>query len=425
MKRFLSALSLICALLALMLLLVLRSNILASFPPFDKLFSSTSSAEPTASAVEATPSLVHMTPDLSPAQSAEPTPEPISEPTPEPTPEPEPESFILSFIGDLTLTGAPGSPVRYEAAMNGDYAYPFSNVVQYFSDDEYTIGNLECSFSDQNLHSIQTFSFRAPTTSAQILLEGGVDFVTTANNHTEDFHEAGKRDTWATLESYGIPFGKNDEAKIVTTPNGLKLGIYCHYNGKNTADYCPNEEKALAAIRELKAQEPDLIICAFHMGIELNYYPEQKTPKTCEICRACIDEGADIIYGSHPHCLQPIEEYNGGLILYSMGNFSSGASSMPSDQDTAIVQVTVLRDASGHVSLGDYTIIPCCVSSKPVTDPNYASSVRGKYVDYNDFRPTPYAEGTEDYARALSKIDGTYDGPDGKADYTNWHEQHQ
>ena len=162
----------------------------------------------------------------------------------------------------------------------------------------------------------------------------------------------------------------------------------------------------------------------FHMGIELNYYPEDKTPETCKICRRCIDEGADIVYGSHPHCLQPIEEYNGGLIFYSMGNFIFGGNSMPSDQDTAIVQLTVHRDASGVVSLGDYTIIPCCISSKPVTDPSLASGVRGRYTAYNDFRPTPYEEGTEDYARALSKIDGTYDGPDGKADYTNWHEQH-
>ena len=47
--------------------------------------------------------------------------------------------------------------------------------------------------------------------------------------------------------------------------------------------------------------------------------------------------------------------------------------------------------------------------------------------DMPGFGATPEPEeawGSEDYARALSKIDGTYDGPDGKADYTNWHEQH-
>ena len=415
MKKFLGVFIFLCAAIALALLLLMRGGLLGS------------------PAVSASPAPASGTPGA----SSEPTPPPektadpalvSADPDPEPTPEPdaEPELFTLSFIGDLTLAGSPGVPLDFRQTINGDYAYPFSNVKQYFTDDEYTLGNLECTFSDQYLQSIEYFNFRAPTEYARILLEGGVDFVTTANNHTNDFREAGKRDTWAALEKYNIPFGKNDEAKIVTTPNGLRLGIYCLTGLLDvpTKTLWIEEDKAVAAVRELKAQEPDLIICMFHMGTELNYYPEQKTPANCEACRRCIDEGADIVYSSHPHCLQPIEQYNGGLIFYSMGNFVFGGSSMPSDQDTAIVQLTVKRDSNGNVSLGDYTIIPCCVSSKPVTDPNYSSAVRGKNVSYNDLLPTPYAEGTEDYARALSKIDGTYDGPDGKADYTNWHEQH-
>ena len=414
MKKVLGGLIFVCAAVALALLLLLRGGFVASRTGGDVTVPGTESAAPVTTANAQTPA-VHMTPDPSPA----------AETTPAPTPEPtgESESFILSFIGDLTLASAPGVPLNFWQTINGDYAYPFSNVKEYFADDEYTLGNLECTFSDQNLKSIEYFSFRAPTEYVKILLEGGVDFVTTANNHSDDFNQAGKRDTWAALESYGVPFGKNDEAKIVTTPNGLRLGIYCQFSN-DYGDYRPDEEKALAAIEQLKAEDPDLIICMFHMGIEMNYYPEQKTPKTCEICRRCIDAGADIIYGSHPHCLQPIEEYNGGLILYSMGNFIFGGNSMPSDQDSAIVQLTVLRDSNGNVSLGEHMIIPCCIASRPVTEPSLSASVRGKYTDYNDLKPTPYAEGTEDYTRALSKIDGTYDGPDGQADYSNWHEQH-
>lgn len=409
MKKLFSLLSILSAALLLAFLLLMR----AGQSPFPSSAPTVPSASPAAQSVTSVPVVNTSAPEATP------------EVTPEPTPEPEPESelFTISFIGDLTLTGAPGTPVRFEETMNGDYLYPFSNVVQYFSDDEYTIGNLECTFSDQALYSIQTFSFRAPTTSANILLQGGVDFVTTANNHTEDFHEAGKRDTWATLEQYGIPYGKNDEAQIVTTPNGLRLGIYCQHSS-SYGDYRPDEDKAIAAIHELKEQEPDLIICAFHMGIELNYYPLDKTPETARICRRCIDEGADIIYGSHTHCLQPIEEYNGGLILYSMGNFVFGGSSFPSDQDTAIVQLTVSRDKDGKVAVEGYDIIPCCISSLPVTNPNLAANVRRPKTDYNDFRPTPYEPGSEDYNRALSKINGTYDGPDGQADYSDWHSQH-
>ena len=98
---------------------------------------------------------------------------------------------------------------------------------------------------------------------------------------------------------------------------------------------------------------------------------------------------------------------------------------MPTDQDTAIVQLTVQRDGDGTVSIADYTVIPCCVSSLPVTDPNLSAAVRRPKTTYNDFRPTPYEEGSEDYLRAMSKIDGSYSGPDGQADYSDWHAQHQ
>ena len=78
-------------------------------------------------------------------------PEATPEATPEPTPEPEPEYFTISCIGDLTLNSDQKYPLHYSSKMNGDYSYPFANTVQYFADDEITLGNLECSFSDKKL----------------------------------------------------------------------------------------------------------------------------------------------------------------------------------------------------------------------------------------------------------------------------------
>ena len=341
-------------------------------------------------------------PTPSPAETVEPTPEPTPTPvpTPTPTPEPEPEYFTISYIGDCTLASHQYTS-DYSQKMNGDYSYPFANTVEYFRNDEYTIGNLECTFSDQNLWSDQTFFFRAPAEWANILVEGCVDFVTTANNHSMDFGTTGAEDTYAALEAVNIPYGKEDQAQIVTTPNGLKLGIYCAFN-----NYTPDTGKCLAAIEQLKNDGADYIICAFHWGIELHVRPEQYQ---IDLAHACIDAGADMVYGSHPHCLQPIEEYNGGVILYSMGNWSFGGNTNPSDWDTAIVQVTLKRDLDGSVTNDGITVIPCCVSQAR---------------DSNDYRPTPYGEGTEEYDRVISKLDGSYDGPNGNADYSAWHTEH-
>ena len=338
------------------------------------------------------------------------TPEPTPEPTPTPTPEPTPELFTISAIGDCTLVShqklSAGDPASYSSMMGEDYAYPFSNTVQYFNSDDLTIANLECTFSDERLYSDQYFFFRAPTAYAQILIDGCVDFVNTANNHAADFGLQGIEDTCATLDQYGIPYCKEGEAQIVTTESGLTVGIYCDYNG-----YYPKQEKCVEAIQQLKSNGAEYVICMFHWGQdEMVYQPKQVQ---IDLAHACIDAGADLIYGSHSHCLQPIEEYNGAYILYSMGNWSFGGSTSPRDPDTAIVQVQVKRDLDGTISNDGYTVIPCAVSSRPALE-GYVGEV------YNDYKPTPYAEGREFYNRVMSKVNGSYDGPNVNVDYSSW-----
>ena len=290
--------------------------------------------------------------------------------------------------------------------MGEDYAYPFSNTIEYFDHDDLTIANLECTFSDQRLYSGQQFHFLAPTAYANILLEGGVDFVTTANNHMLDFGQQGLDDTCAALDAYGIPYGRDGQSQILDLPTGLRVGIYTAYN-----NYAPNKDKAAAAVRQLREDGAEYVICMFHWGQELHYTPNKAD---IDLAHICCDAGADLIYGSHSHCLQPYELYNNSIILYSMGNWSFGGNSGPRDMDTAIVQITVEKALDGRISTKMLKIIPCCVSSRPVTEGYTGSS-------YNDYRPTPYEKDSEDYNRAMSKITGSYDGPNINVDYSNWY----
>ncbi len=360
------------------------------------------------------PEVTSATPASAPTAAPEPTPTPtpMPEPTPTPTPEPTPELFTISAIGDCTLIthnkipGGENNAYSYTSIMGGDYAYPFSNTVEYFANDDLTIANLECTFSDTPLYSETPFHFRAPTAFANILTEGKVDFVNTANNHTADYGLQGITDTCAALEAVNMPYCKENEHTIVTTESGLRVGIYCAYNG-----YYPKTENCVAAIDQLNAEGAEYIICMFHWGQEEGvYHPYQFQ---IDLAHACIDAGADLVYGSHSHCLQPIEEYNGGYILYSMGNWSFGGHTAPSDMDTAIVQISVMRDLDGTISNAGLTAIPCCVSSRPVLE-DYTGE------NYNDYCPTPYPEGSEAYDRAMSKLTGTFGGPDLHIDYTAW-----
>jgi len=94
--------------------------------------------------------------------------------------------------------------------------------------------------------------------------------------------------------------------------------------------------------------------------------------------RATIDAGADLVIGHHSHRINPIEEYKGKYICYSLGNFSFAGNSRPDDMDTYIFQQRwrVYPD-SGIVENEGFRIIPCSISSQE---------------KINDFKPTPAEE---------------------------------
>ncbi len=71
-------------------------------------------------------------------------------------------------------------------------------------------------------------------------------------------------------------------------------------------------------LEEIKKHSPDFIVFSFHWGNEYVTWP---SPSQVELGHELIDKGVNIIIGHHPHVVQPIEKYHGGVIIYSLGNF--------------------------------------------------------------------------------------------------------
>ena len=314
---------------------------------------------------------------------------------PEPTPEPEPEYFTLHFIGDCTLASAvgfQGGPNGYDTITGGDVNYPFAKTAQYFADDDFTMANCECCFTESNNATAKTFTFKTGAEYAGVFPAGSVEFVTLANNHVLDYGQTGYDDTKAALDAVGVAYAGRDEWTIYETESGLKIGIYAVSFG--TFDQI---REGIAAVKEAGA---DFIIAALHFGDEGSY---QINGDQQVQAHAAIDLGADFVYGSHPHTLQPMEEYNGGLITYSMGNWTFGGNTNPRDKDTFILRMELRRDPDGTVSISDYEIIPCASSGE---------------LSYNNYQPVLYAEDGEGYQRVLSKLDGTFTGANLKIGYS-------
>ena len=124
-------------------------------------------------------------------------------------------------------------------------------------------------------------------------------------------------------------------------------------------------------IADLRADGCQLVIPYFHWGIERDEYPGSTQVNAAHYA---IDNGADLVIGSHPHVIQSMEVYNGKLIAYSMGNFAFGGNSNPADKRSFVLQ-TQFTVENGQTTASTFKVIPTRISSTE---------------SYNDYVPTPY-----------------------------------
>ena len=328
-----------------------------------------------------------------PTETVAPTLPPETEP---PVTEPKEKHYTLTFAGDCTFGSVSknwSNSNHFIKTIGENYDYPFANVREYFENDDFTMINLEGPLTDSSSGAqSKTFAFRGPTAYTQIMTGSSVEAVTLANNHAEDYGKAGYESTTKVLKEAGITYVEKNDTAMYTTESGLKIGLYAGAFDISTSDV-KND------IAKLRNSGAEIVVCAFHWGEEGHYRPSADQQK---IAKAAIDAGADIVYGHHPHVLQKIEQYKDGYIFYSLGNFSFGGAALPGDYDTAMLQMDVVRDENGKVSLGELTIIPCSISST---------------TKQNNFQPTPLEEGKV-YDRVLSKLDGSFKGANLNVDYS-------
>ncbi len=286
-------------------------------------------------------------------------------------------TITISAAGDCSLGNHQEQDYNSSFVQTYDQAedagYFLANVLDIFSADDFTIVNLEGVLTtSEEPDESRTYNIKGDPSYAGILTAGDVEAVCMANNHRLDFGTQGTKDTVAALEAEGILYAY-DDIVCISEVKGIRIG-YVSVNevawGKGT------ENLVKEGIDKLKAEGVDLIIACCHWGIEKEYYPDAYQT---ELGRKCIDMGADLVLGHHPHVLQGIEEYNGKYIVYSLGNFSFGANRNPADKDTMIFQQTfTFVDGELQADL-DAKVIPCSVSS---------------VANRNNFQPTPL-EGEE------------------------------
>lgn len=278
--------------------------------------------------------------------------------------------------------------------IKGDYGYFFSNVVNILSQDDLTIANLETVLSNETEKAEKfdygnNYWFNGKPEYANILKAGSIEVANLANNHTYDYGQKGYDATIKSLEDAGIyHFGYSDI--LYKEVKGIKIGMV-GFNQLGNVEQGLDMNVFKKEVREMtkKARaECDLVIANFHWGKEYKY---QHEPLQTELAYLAIDSGADLVIGTHPHVLQPIEKYKGKYIAYSLGNFCFGGVKRPKDHDTAIYQQAFVFDSDKVLQpIAEPTIIPCSVSSQK---------------DFNNYKPAIAVE--PQISRVFKKLNFT------------------
>ena len=294
----------------------------------------------------------------------------------EPVAEPEPviRTVTITATGDCTLGRAQihsyGNSFDYYYDTYGE-TYCFDGVRDVFENDDFTLINLECVLTTSENRVEKTYNLKGRPEYTGILTACSVEAVGHGNNHAADYGEESLVETHEALDAAGIPYAYNDHTCTYTTDQGITIGVV------SVSLLSQSEDRQLMVkngIESLRAEGADIVIAACHWGIEREYYP---TDFQQTMAHNCIDWGADLVIGNHPHVLQGVEEYNGKVICYSLGNFCFGGNTNPSDKDTMMFTQTFTFVDDVLQPYVEAAIIPCRLSG---------------HDGYNDYQPV-IAEG--------------------------------
>ncbi len=252
---------------------------------------------------------------------------------------------VMLFGGDLLLAG------HVTAASGGDTSYVFRSWKPGDEADVVMV-NLEHPITVHDVKVEKEYNFRMDPDFVGTLRDGKITLVTAANNHIADYGREGLLETIEHLKQAGIPFvgigATLEEARSarILVIRGRRIGFLAYF-GKGeyaatdtSAGFSPRIQRHIVEdVRRLDSL-CDYVVVNFHWGVEKEESPE---PWQVALAHAVIRAGADLVVGHHPHVLQGIERYRGGVIAYSLGNFVFGGNSR-STYGTAMLRVEVDGD---------------------------------------------------------------------------------
>jgi len=324
--------------------------------------------------------------------SGHPAPPPAT-PTPAPPAEPPaPRRVTIAGTGDLLIHQRVAEAARLHADEGG-FDWSFRGLTEAIRPDDIAFVNLETplTLEFRDPQSVQPPVLGAPPEVASALAHAGVDVVGVANNHAYDQTARGLLATLERTHAAGIVAvgaGHDDEeayAPIFIERSGVRVAFVSFTDRLNSSPErwddttrvarLQNEAGVRTAMAHARASA-DIVVVALHTGEE---WADGVSRNSRANARHLIELGADVILGTGPHVLLPVERVptprGEAVIAYSLGNSISNQGlkylpghippgiegpheESPLPRDSALVRIELEVSAAGQIRVASLTAVP-------------------------------------------------------------------
>lgn len=239
----------------------------------------------------------------------------------------------------------------------------FANVDHLFKNSDGAIINLEDPMTTSSVAFKSTIPLKANPAYAHVLKDNNIVVACLANNHIMDYGNTGLSDTLTALTKTGLnvtgagnnleqaskPVYLNIKGRHIAILNFMDNTTFTGFSPSemaaattNSPGYAPADWNLVKSRIDEAKNNSDFTVVVFHYG---NEYSTQPNNYQISLSHQCIDEGANMVIGSHPHVIQPIETYKGKPIFYSLGNFVFDQSNIAT-HDSLMVEM----DLNGNIT---------------------------------------------------------------------------
>lgn len=358
------------------------------------------------------------------SQSTQVSSEPIKETT-----------ATIMNTGDIMVHSTQLDGALVKSTGEYDFSAFFKEESSYFKSADLAIANLEVTFGSTQSGKYSGYpAFNTPDSLADVIKDSGLNLLLTSNNHSYDTGLFGLKRTVQVLKQKGLEFTGTKEAEtdptyLVKDVNGIKIGIVDYtyetegqtagrkfLNGGIIAQEANNlinsfsyqrindfYTESQSVISKMKNDGADYIVFYMHWGEE---YQLTANKWQKDIAQNLSNFGVNMIIGSHPHVVQPMQLIQSSdgktktVCLYSMGNcvsnqrqeLMSPECTTGHTEDGVLFSYTLKRSSDGSVSLVKLNLIPTWVN---------------KYKGGSGYQYTVYPLETPDAGTTKYNLDST------------------